>query len=224
MNSRSSYWRAQSSALLLTAVALGTVLRFFGLGSRELSIDESLSWAESSRRNVDRVLHVQHRLDSGKFPIYEIAQHGWMVLFGESEAAMRALPALIGSLSIVLVFILGVELMLAVRGDAEASAASRRALRSTAEPSPDLSRKITGEVRRQERVHGGGVVCAALCGWAAVGRNRAAGKNVFDDAGVDSRAGDFPAPRTAAWRTGELRRPRNFLARLQWRPISRRCW
>jgi mannosyltransferase len=117
MNSQSVYWRAQSSALLLIAVAVGTLLRFFRLGSRELSIDESLSWAESSRRNVDRILHVQHRLDSGKFPIYEIAQHGWMSMFGDSEAAMRALPALIGSLSIVLVFILGVELMLAVSED-----------------------------------------------------------------------------------------------------------
>src|SRR5580704_11166522 len=125
MNSQSSYWRAQSSALLLIAVAVGTLLRFFRLGSRELSIDESLSWAESSRRNVDRILHVQHRLDSGKFPIYEIAQHGWMSLFGETEAAMRALPALIGSLSIVLVFILGVELMLAVSGTPEASGALR---------------------------------------------------------------------------------------------------
>jgi mannosyltransferase len=117
MNSRSRYWRAPSSALLLIAVAVGTLLRFFGLGSRELSIDESLSWAESSRRNVDRILHVQHRLDSGKFPIYEIAQHGWMSVFGDSEAAMRALPALIGSLSIVMVFILGVELMLTVSED-----------------------------------------------------------------------------------------------------------
>jgi hypothetical protein len=106
--------RRQSEAVLLTAVVLGAILRFFRLGARELSIDESLSWAESSGHNLRAVLRVQHELDSGKFPIYEIAQHGWMRIFGESEAAMRALPALIGSLSIVLVFILGVEVMLAV--------------------------------------------------------------------------------------------------------------
>ena len=57
---------------------------------------------------------MQHQLDSGKFPIYELAQHGWMRIFGESEGAMRALPALIGSLSIVLVFALGIEVMLAI--------------------------------------------------------------------------------------------------------------
>ncbi len=90
-----SRWR--SEAVLLTAVVLGAILRFFRLGAHELSIDESLSWAESSGHNVKAVLRVQHQLDSGKFPIYELAQHGWMRIFGESEAAMRALPALIGS-------------------------------------------------------------------------------------------------------------------------------
>ena len=106
-------WRGQAGPVLLVAVAVGSFLRFFRLGAHELSIDESLSWAESAGRSVADVLRVQHQLDSGKFPIYELAQHGWMTIFGESEAAMRALPALIGSLSILLVFILGVEVMLA---------------------------------------------------------------------------------------------------------------
>ena len=92
---------------------VGTALRFVRLGGRELSIDESLSWAESAGHSAADVLRIQHQLDSGKFPIYELAQHYWMGLFGESEAAMRALPALIGSLSIVLVFILAIEVMLA---------------------------------------------------------------------------------------------------------------
>src|ERR1700722_14573161 len=106
-----SRWRAQ--AVLLIAVVLGAILRFFRLGAHELSIDESLAGGESSGDNVKAVLRVQRQLDSGKFPIYELAQHGWMRIFGESEAAMRALPALIGSLSIVLAYILGVEVMLA---------------------------------------------------------------------------------------------------------------
>lgn len=123
-------WQAQAGVVLLIAVAVGTILRFFRLGSRELSIDESLSWAESSGPRVADVLRTQHQLDSGKLPIYELAQHGWMQIFGESEAAMRALPALIGSLSIVLVFILGVELMLAVRGSPETSPAEPRSAKS----------------------------------------------------------------------------------------------
>jgi len=90
---------------------IGTALRFAGLGARELSIDESLSWAESAGRSVAEVLRTQHHLDSGKFPVYELSQHYWMLLFGDGEAALRALPALIGSLSIVLVFVLAVEVM-----------------------------------------------------------------------------------------------------------------
>src|ERR1700683_5693715 len=110
--------RGPSLAVLLIAVAVDSILRFFRLGGHELSIDESLSWAESSEHNVRAVLRVQHQLDSGKFPIYEIVQHGWMRLFGESEMAMRALPALIGSLAILLVFILAAEVLMAARGGA----------------------------------------------------------------------------------------------------------
>jgi len=107
-------WRERAGGLLLMAVAVGTILRFFRLGARELSIDESLSWAESAAPSVPEMLRMQHQLDSGKFPISELAQYGWMRIFGESEAAMRALPALIGALSIVLVFILAAEVLLAV--------------------------------------------------------------------------------------------------------------
>src|SRR5271155_5121463 len=114
--------RQQAGTVLLFAVALGSMLRFFRLGAHELSIDESLSWAESSGHNVKAVLRVQHQLDSGKFPIYELAQHGWMRIFGDSEAAMRALPALIGSMTIVLVFILSVEVLMRIAGRTESSA------------------------------------------------------------------------------------------------------
>jgi mannosyltransferase len=113
-NFLSAGWQGQAGAVLLIAIVVGTTLRFFRLGAHELSIDESLSWAEAAGRSVSEVMRMQHQLDSGKFPIYELAQHGWMRIFGESEAAMRSLPALIGSLSIVLVFILGVEVMLAI--------------------------------------------------------------------------------------------------------------
>ena len=209
-------WQAQAGVVLLIAVAVGTILRFFRLGSRELSIDESLSWAESSGPSVADVLRMQHQLDSGKFPIYELAQHGWMRIFGESEAAMRALPALIGSLSIVLVFILGVELMLAVRGSPETSAAEPRSAKS---PSKE-------RVRYEE---GGIYMVAAACallfavGLPSVEIARQA-TDVLNDAGVDSRAGDFPGPCAAAragWRTTPVSQ---FFQRSQWPRTLPPCW
>ena len=146
--------RERTGALLLIAVAVGTILRFFRLGGHELSIDESLSWAESSGHNVKAVLRVQHQLDSGKFPIYEVAQHGWMRIFGESETAMRALPALIGSLSIVLVFIVAVEVLLAAAG-------------GSPEPSP-ASRELPSAVKEraryeeEDRIYMVAALCALL--------------------------------------------------------------
>ncbi len=122
--------RERTGVVLLIAITVGTILRFFRLGAHELSIDESLSWAESSGHNIKAVLRMQHQLDSGKFPIYEIAQHGWMRLFGDSETAMRALPALIGSLSIVLVLILAVEVLLAASGGSTDSESAPRELAS----------------------------------------------------------------------------------------------
>jgi mannosyltransferase len=146
--------RERTGAVLLTAVAVGTILRFFRLGGHELSIDESLSWAESSGHNVKAVLRVQHQLDSGKFPIYELAQHGWMRIFGESETAMRALPALIGSLSIVLVFIVAVEVLLAAAGGSpEPSPASREL------PSPVKER---ARYEEEDRIYMVAALCALL--------------------------------------------------------------
>lgn len=102
--------REQAGAVLLIAIAIGTILRFFRLGMHELGIDESLEWAEGAAPTVTNLLRLQHKLDSGKLGIYELTLYGWMRVFGDSETSIRALPALIGSLSIVLVFVLAREM------------------------------------------------------------------------------------------------------------------
>jgi hypothetical protein len=110
------WWRTPAAVRLLIAVAIGTTLRFLRLGARQLSIDESLSWAESAAQSAAGVIRVQHQLDSGKFPIYELTQHLWIAVLGDSEAPLRALSALIGSPSIVLVFMLARELLRQANG------------------------------------------------------------------------------------------------------------
>src|SRR5882762_8337635 len=109
-----SGWKTQAAILFCAAILLGSVLRFFRLGSRELSIDESLSWFAAAAPSVTDLLRIQHGVDSGKLAIHELALRGWMHMFGESEGALRAMSALIGSLSIVLVFILAREILTAV--------------------------------------------------------------------------------------------------------------
>src|SRR6266436_5813190 len=107
-------WRIRTAILLCAAFVLGSMLRFFRLGSRELSIDESLSWFAAAAPSVTDLLRIQHGVDSGKLAILELALRGWMHMFGESEGALRAMSALIGSPSIVLVFILALEILSAV--------------------------------------------------------------------------------------------------------------
>jgi hypothetical protein len=96
---------------------VGSLLRFFRLGSRELSIDESLSWFAAAAPSVSDLLRIQHGVDSGKLAIHELALRGWMRMFGESEAALRAMSALIGSLSIGLVFVLAIEILTPVSAE-----------------------------------------------------------------------------------------------------------
>ena len=106
--------KKQTAILLSAAIVLGSVLRFFRLGSRELSIDESLSWFAAAAPSVSDLLRIQHGVDSGKLALHELALRGWMQMFGESEGALRAMSALIGSLSIGLVFILALEILSAI--------------------------------------------------------------------------------------------------------------
>jgi hypothetical protein len=107
-------WQTRTAILFCVALVLGSVLRFFRLGSRELSIDESLSWFAAAAPSVTDLIRIQHGIDSGKLAVHELALRGWMHMFGESEAAIRAMSALIGSLSILLVFILALEILSAV--------------------------------------------------------------------------------------------------------------
>jgi len=98
-------------ALLILAVAVGGLLRFSNLGGPEMSADEGASWAAASASSVSEVLQLQPRLNPGKFAIHEIVLHGWIRLFGDGLATLRALSALAGTLSIVAVFCLVRELL-----------------------------------------------------------------------------------------------------------------
>jgi uncharacterized membrane protein len=75
-----------------------------------MSADEGASWAAASVSSIRQVLQLQPRLNPGKFAVHEVALHGWIRLFGDGIAAMRALSALAGTLAIIAVFLLAREL------------------------------------------------------------------------------------------------------------------
>ena len=75
-----------------------------------MSADEGPSWAAASAPTVAEVIARQSGLNRGKLPIHDLMLHGWIALFGSSLPAMRSMSALLGVLSILLVYLVTREL------------------------------------------------------------------------------------------------------------------
>ena len=102
--------------MLVVALAAGGYLRFANLGALEMSADEGASWAAASAPSAAEVIARQPSLNPGELPIHDLMLHGWIGLFGESIAAMRTLSALLGVVSIALVFFVTLELFVSEPG------------------------------------------------------------------------------------------------------------
>ena len=76
-----------------------------------MSADEGASWAAAAAPSLADVVRIQAVLNPGKLAVYEVVLHGWMVLFGDGLGAMRALSAMLDTVSIVVVFVLVRELL-----------------------------------------------------------------------------------------------------------------
>ena len=96
--------RALALCLLALALALGAVLRFHRLGPPDLSADEGASWAAAAVPRVSEVVALEHEIDPGKLPLYDLMLHGWIGVFGDGVGAMRGMSAALGTIAIVLVF------------------------------------------------------------------------------------------------------------------------
>jgi len=75
-----------------------------------MSPDEGASWAAASAPTAAEVIARQPALNPGELPVHDLMLHGWIALFGSSLAAMRALSAAFGVMSIALVYIVVIEL------------------------------------------------------------------------------------------------------------------
>jgi len=100
-------------AMLALAIIVGGYLRFASLGAREMSADEGASWGAAAEPTIRAVLHAQSNLNPGKAGLHDLALHLWMRALGGSLAVMRALSAMIGTLAILLVFVVARELFAA---------------------------------------------------------------------------------------------------------------
>jgi mannosyltransferase len=75
-----------------------------------MSPDEGASWAAAAAPTAREVIARQPLLNPGELPIHDLLLHRWIALFGSSLTAMRALSALLGVASILLVYFCVCEL------------------------------------------------------------------------------------------------------------------
>ncbi|MFA5614676.1 MAG: glycosyltransferase family 39 protein, partial [Methanoculleus sp.] len=92
--------------ILIGLTLIGLILRFYNLGWNSLWLDEAstLSFARQS------LLGIWESTAGGEFnpPLFYWLEHG-MLAFGESEFVLRFLPALLGVLTIPVVYLVGKE-------------------------------------------------------------------------------------------------------------------
>src|SRR4051812_20745349 len=101
---RSRLTAAPGLALALIAVA-GAVLRFATLSTQSFWLDEAIA-INSARLDIGGMIDSLARTE-GTPPLYFLLLDGWMRLFGDSEAAVRSLSALIGTATILLAYEIG---------------------------------------------------------------------------------------------------------------------
>lgn len=111
--------RSAPLALLGLALLLGALLRLYRLSAADLSADEAAAWAAAAAPDARAVAARQPALDAGKLPLYDLALHQWIGMFGDSVAAMRALSAVLGIVAIALAFAATREVMIVMGGTRE---------------------------------------------------------------------------------------------------------
>ena len=100
------------------AILVGAWLRFEHLDSVDMTAGEGVEWIAAAAPNIYGVLHLALPLNPGKLGLYDVMMHLWMEVFGDSLAALRALSAALGALSILLTFMVVLELLAPAVGDA----------------------------------------------------------------------------------------------------------
>jgi uncharacterized membrane protein len=107
-NIKEAIFRSRYLQLLLSLTLIGIILRFFNLGYNSLWLDE----ASTLNFAVKSIPDIWQATTAGEFnpPLFYWTEH-IMLLFGNSEAVLRFIPALLGVLTIPLIYLVGKEFM-----------------------------------------------------------------------------------------------------------------
>jgi 4-amino-4-deoxy-L-arabinose transferase-like glycosyltransferase len=107
-NIRDALFRSRYMQLLVSLTLIGAILRFYNLGFNSLWLDEASTYNLALKTIPD----IWQFITAGEFnpPLFYWAEHV-MLLFGNSEVVLRFLPALLGVLTIPLIYLVGKEFM-----------------------------------------------------------------------------------------------------------------
>jgi mannosyltransferase len=94
--------------LLLSLTLIGAILRFYNLGYNSLWLDE----ASTLNLAIKSIPDIWQVITAGEFnpPLFYWTEHV-MLFFGNSEVVLRFIPALLGVLTIPLIYLVGKEFM-----------------------------------------------------------------------------------------------------------------
>jgi mannosyltransferase len=96
------------SAALAVIVGVGALLRFGTLGVQHFWLDEAVT-AGLLRLDLDDMLGTMWTTESTP-PLYYMLARAWVLVFGTGEVGLRALSALLGTLTIPVVYAIGATL------------------------------------------------------------------------------------------------------------------
>ena len=107
-NIKEAIFRSRYLQILLSLTLIGASLRFYNLGYNSLWLDEATTYNIA----VKSIPDIWQVTTAGEFnpPLFYWAEH-IMLLFGNSEVVLRFLPALLGVLTIPLIYLVGKEFM-----------------------------------------------------------------------------------------------------------------
>src|SRR3989338_6644449 len=107
---------SNAAAILLMGLLIGSFIRFYNIGSESFWLDEGATALEIKNYSLKQILI--HTMADGKilpdyYPQYDYSLPGyyafvkiWTNVFGTSEASFRSFSALLGSISLLLIFYL----------------------------------------------------------------------------------------------------------------------
>jgi mannosyltransferase len=101
MQRRLTAWQPLLGAIVLA----GAALRFATLSTQSFWLDEAIA-INSARLDLGGMIDSLARTE-GNPPFYFLLLDGWMRVFGDSEAAVRSLSAVIGTATVVVAFEIG---------------------------------------------------------------------------------------------------------------------